>query len=188
MIPAYRIRRNGEELRSGESPDAGHLATRQQLVVQSSRGCPVADGTVGVHRSKCQKSPAELSGWGVIPYVDMWTDSGSVYAKIGGAERSIRMSAGRKAKPRRNRANKRCQICGIPMIDRSNNPDGYDRVLPGRMIHDHCAIDTPQVLSYCRGAIVKFGVVGVASSHRFWGLVQCSWDFSGSLLPVEVAR
>jgi hypothetical protein len=63
------------------------------------------------------------------------------------------------------------------MIDRSNNPNGYDRVLPGRMTHDHCAVDTPKVLSYCRGAIVNFGVVGVVSSHRFWGPVQCSRDF-----------
>jgi hypothetical protein len=39
------------------------------------------------------------------------------------------------------------------MLDRSSNPEGYDRVLPERVTHDYCAIDTPHVLSYRQGAI-----------------------------------
>lgn len=84
--------------------------------------------------------------------------------------------------------NKRRQICGIQKVDRSSERDGYDRVLLGRMDHDYCAIDTPQVLSYCREAIVDCEIVGVVSSHRFLGPCSALLGFFGSLLPVEVAR
>lgn len=50
--------------------------------------------------------------------------------------------------------NKRRRICGLPMNEKSSNPGGYHRVLPERTTHDYCAIDTPQVLSYCREAII----------------------------------
>jgi hypothetical protein len=83
--------------------------------------------------------------------------SNSVHEKIG----STALSECRKNLNRsRKRANKLCQIWEIRRVEKLGNLGGYDRVLPGRVTHDYCAVDTPQVLSYCRGATVDCKVRG----------------------------
>lgn len=41
------------------------------------------------------------------------------------------------------------------------NRNGYDRGLPGRRTHDHCAVDTHRLLSYRQNNIVIYDRVGV---------------------------
>ena len=60
---------------------------------------------------------------------------------------------------------------------KKGNPVGYELELPKRKAHDHCAIDTETLLSYCQGTKAIFAIVRVISSNRFWGPVYRSRIF-----------
>jgi hypothetical protein len=47
------------------------------------------------------------------------------------------------------------------------NPVGYERELPERKAHDHCAIDTETLLPYLQNTKHNFAIVSVVISAAF---------------------